>query len=165
MVVMSSINAARQSLPLSWPTYRVECGDALTVLKTLPTASIDMCMTSPSYWSHRVYDVSGLGQESTYEAYIISLCAILNEVKRVLKPQGSLWLNMGDTYKNKGLCGIPWRVALRLIDEQGWILRNDNIWNKVKGGPDTSIDKLRNVHEYVFHFVKKKRCFFDIDAI
>ena len=162
---MSSMRTAHQPISSSWPTYRVLCGNALDVLKTLPAASIDMCMTSPPYWGHRDYDVPGIGSEPTYEAYVSSLCSILDEVRRVLKPQGSLWLNIGDTYKNKGLCGVPWRVALRLIDEYHWILRNDNIWNKVKGSPDSSQDKLRNIHEYVFHFVNQKDYYFDIDAI
>jgi site-specific DNA-methyltransferase (adenine-specific) len=62
--------------------------------------------------------------------------------------------------------GIPWRVALELIDSQGWVLRNDVIWNKVKGGPDNSKDKLGNVHEHVFHFVKKaKGYYYDVDSI
>jgi transcriptional regulator with XRE-family HTH domain len=120
------------------PSYRVLCGDALELLKGLPTASVDMCMTSPPYWGHREYDVSGIGQEPTHDAYVNGLCNILQEVKRVLKEKGSLWLNIGDSYKAKSVVGIPWRVALRMIDHHDWILRNDVIWNKVKGAPDNS---------------------------
>ncbi len=145
--------------------YQVLCGDSLDVLKTLPTASVDMCMTSPPYWGHREYDVHGIGQEATHELYVNRLCDILQEVKRVLKAQGSLWLNIGDSYDAKNLVGIPWRVALQLLDQYGWILRNDVIWNKVKGAPDNSRDKLRNIHEHVFHFVKQKNYFYDADAI
>lgn len=84
----------------------------------------------------------------------------------VLKDTGSFWLNIGDSYQNKHLLGIPWRVALELTDNQGWVLRNDVVWNKVKGGPDNSKDKLRNVHEYVFHFVKRPTgYYYDVDAI
>jgi DNA modification methylase len=84
----------------------------------------------------------------------------------VLKPTGSLWLNLGDTYRGKHQLGIPWRVAFRLIDEQGWILRNSVVWHKVKGGPDTSRDKLRNVHELLFHFVRQpKDYYYDVDAV
>jgi DNA modification methylase len=84
----------------------------------------------------------------------------------VLKPTGSLWLNIGDTYQNKSLLGIPWRVALSLTDQQGWTLRNSVVWNKVKGGMDNASDKLRNVHEPVFHFVKQpKGYYYDADAI
>ena len=80
---------------------------------------------------------------------------VFAKVKRVLKPTGSFWLNIGDAYVNKNLIGLPWRVALALTDEQGWILRNGVVWNKVKGGMDNSTDKLRNVHEMIFHFVKQ----------
>jgi len=90
---------------------------------------------------------------------------ICHEVKRVLRATGSFWLNLGDAYQSKRQLGIPWRVALELTDNQGWLLRNDVIWNKVKGGPDNTRDKLRNVHEYVFHFTKEKSYFYDVDAI
>ena len=145
--------------------FKVHCGDALAVLRAMPEASVDMCVTSPPYWGHREYDTDGVGQEATFPDYIANLTAILAEVRRVLKPQGSLWLNLGDTYREKSLTGVPWRVALKLIDEQGWILRNDVIWNKMKGAPDNSKDKLRNIHEYVFHFVKQRAYFYDADAI
>lgn len=142
------------------------CGDAREVLFDLPAESVDFCMTSPPYWGHRSYDGGGIGQEATYEAYIGSLAEIFREVQRVLKPAGSFWLNIGDTYENKQLLGIPWRVAIHLTDKQGWILRNSVIWNKVKGGPDNSTDKLRNIHENVFHFVKNARSYYyDADSI
>lgn len=147
------------------PHCRVLEGDAITILRTLPSESVDMCMTSPPYWGHREYDADGIGQEATFYGYIANLTAILDEVKRVLAPRGSLWLNLGDTYRNKSLIGIPWRVALNLIDEGGWLLRNDVVWNKVKGAPDQSKDKLRNIHEYVFHFVKQKSYHYDADSI
>lgn len=145
--------------------FKVHCGDALTVLREMPAGTVDMCVTSPPYWGHREYDAGGVGEEGTFPAYIASLTAILAEVRRVLKPQGSLWLNLGDTYRDKSLTGIPWRVALKLIDEQGWTLRNDVVWNKMKGAPDNSKDKLRNIHEYIFHFVKQRTYFYDADAI
>jgi len=89
-----------------------------------------------------------------------------SEVKRVLKPEGSFWLNIGDTYENKGLVGVPWRVAFELTDRQGWILRNSVIWNKVESGMDNTTDRLGNVHEYVFHFVKQaKGYYYNADAI
>lgn len=147
------------------PKFAIHQGDALSVLQTLPAASVDMCMTSPPYWGHREYDADGIGQEATYGEYIANLLAILDEVRRVLKPMGSLWLNLGDTYRMKSLTGIPWRVALALIDNGGWLLRNDVIWNKIKGAPDQSKDKLRNIHEYIFHFVKSRSYFYDADAI
>jgi DNA modification methylase len=140
-------------------------GDARAVLAAMPKASIDMAMTSPPYWGHREYDEPGIGQESSPELYVERLLAITAELHRVLKPSGSFWLNIGDTYRGKNLMGIPWRVALAMTDQQGWILRNDVVWHKVKGAPDNAKDKLRNVHEYVFHFAKRKSYYYDADAI
>jgi site-specific DNA-methyltransferase (adenine-specific) len=123
-------------------------------------------MTSPPYWGQRQYAVSGIGLEDDYKEYITQLSEVFSELKRVLKNTGSFWLNIGDTYQNKRLLGIPWRVAFELSDKQGWVLRNDVIWNKVKGGPDNALDKLGNVHEHVFHFVKSpKGYYYDVDAI
>lgn len=140
-------------------------GDALETLASFPASRIDCCMTSPPYWGQRAYSGGGIGLEETYGEYIASLLAIVAEVKRVLKPTGSFWLNLGDAYSHKNLVGIPWRVALAMTDGQGWTLRNSVIWNKVKGGPDNAKDKLRNVHENLFHFVKAERYFYDADAI
>jgi DNA modification methylase len=141
------------------------CGNALEILREFPNESIDFCMTSPPYWNQREYQNGGLGLEPTYEQFINDLLKIFGEIKRVLKNTGSFWLNLGDTYQNKGLIGLPWRVALAMIDKQNWILRNDVIWNKIKG-PDNSKDKLRNIHEYIFHFVKySKEFYYDVDAI
>lgn len=140
-------------------------GDARQVLEALPPECIDCGMTSPPYWGHRAYSGGGIGREETYESYIEDLLAVIAEVHRVLKPTGSFWLNIGDTYQRKSLVGIPWRVALAMTDRQGWILRNSVIWNKVKGGPDNSTDKLRNVHEHVFHFAKSDSYYYDADAI
>jgi DNA modification methylase len=140
-------------------------GDALKTLASFSRDCIDCCMTSPPYWGQRAYSGGGIGLEETYGAYVENLLAIIAEVKRVLKPSGSFWLNIGDAYHRKSLVGIPWRVALAMTDRQGWILRNSVIWNKVKGGPDNATDKLRNVHENVFHFVKSDRYFYDTDAI
>ena len=141
-------------------------GDALEVLKEFPPAVFDCCMTSPPYWGKREYSNSGIGLESDYRDFIDNLCAICAEVRRVLKPMGSFWLNIGDSYAGKNLVGVPWRVAIRLTDEQGWTLRNSVVWNKVKGGPDNTRDRLRNVHEEVFHFVKSpKGYYYDTDSI
>jgi DNA modification methylase len=140
-------------------------GNALQLLASFPPSCIDCCMTSPPYWGQRAYSGGGIGLEETYGEYVDNILAIIAEVKRVLKPTGSFWLNIGDAYWQKGLIGIPWRVALAMTDKQGWILRNSVIWNKVKGGPDNAKDKLRNVHENVFHFVKADRYFYDTDAI
>lgn len=141
-------------------------GDALAVLRALPSASFDFVMTSPPYWGKREYENGGIGLEDDYRDFVKDLVAIFREVKRVLKPEGSFWLNLGDTYSGKGLVGVPWRVAFELIDNQGWVLRNSVIWNKLKGGMDNSKDRLANVHENVFHFVKQaKGYYYNADAI
>ena len=97
--------------------------------------------------------------------YISNILEVASNIKKVLKPGGSFWLNLGDRYVNKRLMGIPWRIAIAMVDRQGWILRNEVIWNKVKGGPDNSKDKLRNVHEQLFHFVRSKDYYYDADLI
>ena len=141
-------------------------GDALAILSELPAASIDCAMTSPPYWGKREYDNGGLGLEADYRDYVRGLAAICGELKRVLKPEGSFWLNIGDSYEKKRLVGIPWRVVFELTDNQGWILRNSVIWNKVKGGMDNTKDRLGSVHESVFHFVKQaKGYYYYADAI
>jgi len=141
-------------------------GDALHVLSDIPDETFDMVMTSPPYWGKREYDNGGIGLEKHYGQFISDLLAICAELKRVLKSTGSFWLNIGDSYEKKKLLGIPWRVAIKLTDEQSWILRNCVVWNKVKGGPDNTKDRLRNVHEEVFHFVKSPHgYYYDADAI
>jgi len=141
------------------------CGDSLEILSTFPSECIDMAITSPPYWGKREYEGGGIGLEKDFNDYIKSLLAVFFELKRILKPTGSFWLNIGDTYKNKSLVGIPWRIAIKMMDEQGWLLRNEVIWNKVKGGMDNSIDKLGNVHEPFFHFVKQNKYYYDTDSI
>ena len=158
----SAVNAYRSSgrlMPL------LLLGDARVVLDQLPPSCIDFAMTSPPYWGKREYEGGGIGQESDYPEFIRQLSDIFLALKRVLKPEGSFWLNIGDTYQDKGLVGIPWRVALELTDRQGWILRNSVIWNKVKSGMDNTKDRLGNIHEHVFHFVKQSKYHYDADAI
>ena len=140
-------------------------GDALSVLKLIPDSSVNCVITSPPYWLQREYESGGLGQERKKEDYIASLLLIFSEIKRVLTNDGSFWLNINDTYNKKSLSGIPWRVAIAMMDEQDWILRNDIIWNKLKGGMDSSKDRLNNIHENIFHFVKNAKYYYNIDAI
>src|SRR5262249_709882 len=109
---------------------------------------------------------NGIGLEASHGEYIENLLAVFSQVQRVLKPAGSFWLNLGDAYSEKQLLGLPWRVALALTDRQNWTLRNSVVWNKGKGGPDNTRDRLGNVHENLFHFVKNpKSYFYDSDAI
>jgi site-specific DNA-methyltransferase (adenine-specific) len=140
-------------------------GDARNVLGQLPGACVDFAMTSPPYWGKREYENGGVGLESDYRDFVRHLAEVSLEVKRVLKPDGSFWLNLGDTYQDKGLVGIPWRVAFELTDRQGWILRNSVVWNKIKSGMDNTKDRLGNVHESVFHFVKQSKYYYNADAI
>jgi len=156
---VDSYRASQRLVPL------LLLGDAKVVLDQLPEASIDFAMTSPPYWGKRKYEGGGIGLERSYQEFVHRLCDVFLSLKRVLKPEGSFWLNMGDTYQNKGLVGIPWRVALELTDRQGWILRNSVIWNKVKSGMDNTRDRLGNVHEHVFHFVKQPKYYYNADAI
>ena len=161
----SSISEDIQAYRTSAQTLpRFYAGNALEVLRLLPSASVDCCITSPPYWGHREYDSAGIGLEADVADYVLHLVQILLEVKRVLKPSGSLWLNLGDTYLDKNLMGMPWRVAFALMNE-GFILRNSIIWHKIKGSPDNAKDKLRNVHENLFHFVIAKNYFYDVDQI
>lgn len=140
-------------------------GNALDVLRDFPDNSIDCCITSPPYWNKRQYANGGIGLESDYNEYIENLIAVFMEVYRVLKDTGSFWLNIGDSYKNKCLLNIPWRVAIELT-ERGYVLRNTVIWNKVKGGLDNTNDRLRNIYEPFFHFVKREKgYYYDIDSV
>jgi site-specific DNA-methyltransferase (adenine-specific) len=139
-------------------------GDSLKVLQNISDNSIDCCITSPPYWQKRQYENGGIGLESSPREYLDNLYSIINEVKRVLKPSGSFWLNIGDSYYNKSLIGIPWRIALRMIDD-GWILRNNVIWNKHKGGLSPNADRFGSVFEDFFFFVKSDKYYFDADSI
>jgi len=141
-------------------------GDSLDVLQQFPEDSVDCVITSPPYWGVREYEGdSQLGNEDSYDEFIDNLLDIFSELQRVIKPEGSFWLNIGDTYQNKDLAGVPWRTALAMKDRQDWILRNDVIWNKVKGNPSAASDRLRVMHEFVFHFVQQQSYFYDDDAI
>lgn len=142
------------------------CGDSLKVLEQIPNDSIDCVVTSPPYYMKREYLGGGIGLEKTYQDYIESLLKITAEVYRVLKPTGSFWLNIGDSYKNKQLLNIPYRMAIRMQDEQKWILRNTVIWDKMKGAMSNSKDSLGSEYEPIFHFVKKKSgYYYDSDAV
>lgn len=148
--------------------YKILHGDSLEVLKTLPDDSVDMCVTSPPYYSLRNYHSGELeiGQEKTPEEYVEKLRDVFHEVKRVLKPTGTLWLNLGDSYdSNKNLIGIPWRVAFALKDD-GWTLRSDICWHKVNAMPCSVKDRCSSAHEYIFMLSKQPSgYFFDYEAI
>ncbi len=141
-------------------------GDALTVLKAIPDCAVDVVITSPPYYMKREYLGGGIGLEDTYQEFIDNLVDICVEVYRVLKPTGSFWLNLGDSYLSKNLLMIPQRVAIRLVDEVGFTLRNQVVWNKMKGAPDNAKDKMRTLWEPVFFFTKSaKGYYYDADAV
>jgi len=147
--------------------YAFICGNSLEVLKIIPDETVNCVITSPPYWALREYDVAEnsnvIGNEPDYNDYVKNLTLIFNEVQRILTKDGSLWLNLGDKYHNKELLGLPWRVALSLMDN-GWILRNDVIWDQMKG-TQSSKDRLRDVYEHIFHFVKRKNYYYAHDEI
>jgi DNA modification methylase len=140
-------------------------GDALDVLNEMPAGAVNCVMTSPPYWNQRQYVCRGIGLEPSPEEFVDNLLKVTGSLRRVLSAAGSFWLNLGDTYQRKSLVGLPWRVALAMMDEQGWIMRNDVVWSKLKGGMDTSNDRLANTHEMLFHFVKSPKYYYDADAI
>jgi DNA modification methylase len=165
-IILGEFRAAVQSyLQVTRLRPLLILGDASDVLRELPDSCVDAVMTSPPYWGKREYANGGIGLETDFREFVCHLVEVFSEMKRVLKPTGSFWLNIGDSYQNKSLVGIPWRVAFELTDRQGWILRNSIIWNKVKSGMDNTKDRLGNVHETVFHFVKQPSYYYNADAI
>lgn len=151
-------------------------GDALTILQDIQAKSIQCCVTSPPYFGLRDYAHPGqIGLEETPQVYIQKLVAVFREVKRVLKDNGVLWLNLGDSYANSGrvfdgvdqaknLMGIPWHVAFALQSD-GWILRSDCIWNKPNCLPESVQDRPTKAHEYIFLLAKCQRYYYNADAI
>ena len=140
-------------------------GDAKETLKQLPNDSVHCCVTSPPYYKLRDYGAEGqIGQESTLAAYIDSLVSVFNEVKRVLHPSGTLWLNLGDTYHNKSLMMVPARVALALQDA-GWTLRSNIVWHKTAPMPESITDRPTNAWEPIFLLSKTPNYFYDSEAV
>jgi DNA modification methylase len=147
-------------------TQRIIPGDCIAGLRTLSDASIHCCVTSPPYWGLRDYGHDGqIGLEATPEAYVARMVEVFREVRRVLRDDGTLWLNLGDSYgSRKQLCGIPWRVAFAL-QEDGWVLRQDIIWAKPNPMPESTKDRCTKAHEYVFLLTKSERYAFDAESI
>lgn len=147
-------------------TNDIHHGDAADTLADLPESSVHMVMTSPPYFGLRDYGVDGqIGLEEELEEYIEELVDVFREVRRVLRPDGSAWLNLGDSYdddKNKML--VPHRVAIALQDD-GWIVRNDVTWSKPNPMPSPVKDRLNNSTEQVFHLVPERKYWYDLDAI
>lgn len=220
-------------------TITLHHGDSLKIAGTLESGSVDCIVTSPPYYGLRDYGVDGqYGSEETPAAYVNTMQELFSELRRVLADDGTLWLNLGDSYagqgsskaraasasakpaensasplspsmaasqsatasrssskssgvigidpssfkqgarngnrrsrpqpvqgvRGKSLIGIPWRVAIALLDD-GWILRNDVIWNKPNPMPDSATDRLAATHEHLFMFSKSPKYWFDLDPI
>lgn len=165
-------------------------GDAEALLKWLPAGFFRCCITSPPYWGLRDYGMEGqIGAESSPALYIDRLVSVFEEVRRVITEDGTLWLNIGDSFtsgnrgyrapdkknpvramtyraptpeglKPKDLIGIPWRLAFAL-QEAGWYLRSDIIWEKPNCMPESVKDRPTRSHEYVFLFSKSSKYFYN----
>jgi len=145
---------------------RILIGDARERLRELPDASVNCCVTSPPYFGLRDYGVDGqMGLEATPAEYVAGMVGVFREVRRVLRDDGTLWLNLGDSYgHNKNKLLIPARVALAMQDD-GWILRQDNVWFKKRPMPESVRDRSTCAHEFVFHFAKSGSYYYDSQAV
>lgn len=173
---------------------RIVLGDARQELAKLKAGIAQSCITSPPYWGLRDYGIAGqIGAEMNLDDYIRDLVAIFAEVRRVLADDGTLWLNIGDSYtsggrtwrdidkknrargmdyraptpdglKPKDLIGVPWRLAFAL-QVDGWYLRSDIVWNKNNGLPESVKDRPSRIHEYVFLLSKSERYLYNHDAV
>jgi DNA modification methylase len=169
-------------------------GDCVARLREFAEGSARCCITSPPYYGLRDYGVAGqIGAEQTPEEYVARLVEVFREVRRVLTDDGTLWLNLGDSYgrengpgnsgargknnpaalpqrraikgiKQKDLIGIPWMVAFALRGD-GWYLRSDIIWHKPNVMPESVRDRPTKAHEYLFLFSKSPDYYYDADAI
>lgn len=169
-------------------------GSALAVLRTLPSASVQCAITSPPYWGLRDYGIDGqIGLEQSLTEFLTRLTQIFSELRRVLSDDGTLWLNIGDSYtsgnrgyrasdrknparamsirpptpnglKPKDLIGVPWRLAFALQDD-GWFLRSDVVWNKPNAMPESVKDRPVRSHEYLFMLTKSEHYHYDHEAV
>ncbi len=170
------------------------CGDAQRALALLPSESAQTVLTSPPYWSLRDYGVEDqIGRDDSLAAYIQSIVSAFDELRRVLREDGTVWLNVGDSYtsgnrryrapdrknraramsvrpstpdglKPKDLIGVPWRLAFALQDS-GWWIRGEVIWSKPNAHPESVRDRPTKAHETVFLLSKRKDYYYNIDAV
>lgn len=169
-------------------------GDALRVLRRLADRSVQCVVTSPPYWGLRDYGIPGqIGLEDTLPRFVGRLTEIFREARRILRDDGTLWLNIGDGYtsgnrgwrapdkkngaramsvrpdtpeglKPKDLLGIPWRLAFALQDD-GWYLRSDIVWHKPNAMPESVKDRPTRCHEYLFLFSKRQKYRYDRETV
>ncbi|HPE57900.1 MAG TPA: site-specific DNA-methyltransferase [Bacteroidales bacterium] len=177
-----------------WKDSLIIKGDSREMVKKLPNNFYSCCVTSPPYWGKRDYGYNGqIGAENEMDQYIKNLVSIFNVIKNKLKEDGTLWLNIGDSYtsgnrtwraedkknpargmsfrpptpiglKPKDLIGLPWRIAFAL-QEEGWYLRSDIIWYKPNCQPESVKDRPTQSHEYIFLFSKNEKYFYDFERI
>ena len=170
------------------------CGDARSALALLPSGSVQTVLTSPPYWSLRDYGVEEqIGRDDSLDAYVRSIVVAFDEIRRVLRDDGTVWLNVGDSYtsgnrryrapdrknraramevrpptpeglKPKELIGVPWRLAFALQDA-GWWVRGEVIWEKPNAHPESVRDRPTRAHETIFLLSKQKDYYYDIDAV
>ena len=184
----------KRTEPLAFEDSTIFEGDALTVLRRMKSGSVQCIVTSPPYWGLRDYNIQDqIGLEETLPQFINNLRSVFSEARRVLADDGTLWLNIGDGFtsgnrgwrapdkknparametrpdtpeglKPKDLIGIPWRLAFAL-QEDGWYLRTDIIWNKPNAMPESVKDRPTRAHEYLFMLSKSERYYYDRSAI
>lgn len=148
---------------------KVLLGDVRNIAKFIPDNYIQAIVTSPPYFGHRNYTENEgydeeIGRENTLTDYVKNIVDCFDVIKPKLREDGLLWLNLGDTYRNKELQGVPWRVAFALKD-RGWILRSDIIWKKPNAMPSSVKNRPTTDHEYIFLFSKSADYYYDADSI
>ena len=146
---------------------RLYLGNVTDVLKRLPSGSVQCVVTSPPYWALRDYKAGNgeIGQEASSQEFVEKMVEVFTQVRRVLRDDGCLWLNLGDTYGAGGdLVGIPWRVALALQTD-GWVLRSDMPWVKRSAMPESVQNRPAKALEYVFLLTKRSGYYFDMEAV
>ncbi|HLH36023.1 MAG TPA: site-specific DNA-methyltransferase [Alloacidobacterium sp.] len=174
--------------------WRILQGDVLERLRELPDDSVHCVVTSPPYWRLRNYGVVGqIGVENTPHEYLEKMLSVFREIRRVLRKDGTAWVNIGDCYagsgcggggsyeserrgwqqcvtrrvphlKRKDLVGMPWRLAFAL-QADGWWLRQDIVWSKPNPMPLSVTDRCTTSHEYIFLLTKRPKYYFDAAAI
>jgi len=156
------------------PVNQIVCGDALDVLRKLPANSVHCIVSSPPYYMQKDYGVRGqIGLEQTIDEYISKLVLIFSEARRILRDDGTCWVNIGDGYAvpgqtgglpEKNLFGCPWRLALAM-QEDGWILRADIVWHKPNPMPESIQNRPTKAHEFIFLLSKTADYFYDAEAV
>ena len=170
------------------------CGDANRALELLPDESVQTVLTSPPYWSLRDYEIEDqIGRDDSLTGYIASIVRTFEKLKRILRGDGTVWLNLGDAFtsgnrryrapdrknwaramevrpptpqglKAKDLIGLPWRVAF-VLQEGGWWIRSEVIWHKPNAHPESVRDRPTKAHETLFLLSKSQNYFYDVRAV